>query len=97
MRVNSHTEVMVGVSFMDMTGNVGAKEDTSKISTAPAYIFIIHSLLLLISLLCGLLLSSVKKQKQFFQFPTIHYESKTENNLIQMCLLGWTATVGPEL
>lgn len=35
MRVNSHVEVMEGVYFLDMTGNVGAMGDTTKISTAP--------------------------------------------------------------
>lgn len=35
MSVNSHAEVMEGVYSVDMTGNVGAMGDNSKISTAP--------------------------------------------------------------
>lgn len=35
MRVNSHAQVTEGVCSPDMTGNVGAMGDTSKLSTAP--------------------------------------------------------------
>lgn len=33
MRVNSHAQVTEGVCSLDMTGNVGAMGDTSKLST----------------------------------------------------------------
>lgn len=35
MRVNSYAEVTGGVYLLDMTENMGAMGDTSKISTAP--------------------------------------------------------------